>query len=71
MALFDVVVNNADRKGGHLLERTGRPRASASTTACRLHAEPKLRTVLWGFAGEPVPADLRADLRSLRCRDRA
>jgi uncharacterized repeat protein (TIGR03843 family) len=53
MAVFDVVINNADRKGGHVLvDETG------SLWGCdhgvTLHAEPKLRTVLWGWAGEPL-----------------
>ena len=59
---FDVVANNADRKGGHcLLGPDGA--VYAIDNALTFHAEPKLRTVIWDFGGEPVPPDLRADLR--------
>ena len=51
---FDLLVNNADRKGGHcLLDEHGRV-WSVDHGLC-FHAEPKLRTVIWDFAGEPVP----------------
>lgn len=71
LALFDVLVNNADRKGSHILH--GRlPYASDALGAPAIdfwgidngltfHPQPKLRTVLWGFAGENLGADhLRA-----------
>jgi uncharacterized repeat protein (TIGR03843 family) len=59
---FDVVANNADRKGGHcLLAPDGA--IYAIDNALTFHAEPRLRTVIWDFGGEPVPAGLRADLR--------
>ena len=54
MAVFDVVVNNADRKGGHILPMPDGATATASTTASRFHVEHKLRTVLWGWRGEPL-----------------
>jgi uncharacterized repeat protein (TIGR03843 family) len=53
MAVFDVVINNADRKGGHVLplpDGTVRGVDHGVT----FHREPKLRTVLWGWAGEPL-----------------
>ncbi|MEJ5915602.1 SCO1664 family protein [Pseudokineococcus sp. 1T1Z-3] len=67
VAVFDVVVNNADRKAGHVL--LGRPEAAVPSAdrlgggppvhgidhGLVLHAEAKLRTVLWGWAGEPLP----------------
>ena len=53
MAVFDVVVNNADRKGGHVLEMTGGHRYGVDH-GVTLHHEPKLRTVLWGWGGEPL-----------------
>ena len=65
VALFDLVVNNADRKGGHCLLATDgddlgdRPRRL-------LRGEPKLRTVIWEFAGEPIPPDAVADLERVR-----
>lgn len=62
VALFDVLANNADRKGGHLLlDRAGR--IWAIDNALTFHAESKLRTVIWDFAGEPVPEKYLLDLR--------
>ena len=78
MAVFDAVVNNADRKGGHVCWATTRTahRCTASTTALTFHVEDKLRTVLWGWAGEPwtpAPAALRRLAEALgdRARRRA
>ena len=53
MAVFDAVVNNADRKGGHVLEMADGHRYGVDH-GVSMHAEPKLRTVLWGWAGEPL-----------------
>ncbi len=65
IAAFDHLVNNADRKAGHcLLGRDGR--IWAIDHGITFHADPKLRTVIWEFAGQPIPAALLADLRSLR-----
>lgn len=53
IALFDHVVNNADRKGGHVLvDRDGR--TWAIDHGLSFHSEPKLRTVLWGWAAQPL-----------------
>ena len=67
MALFDVVVNNADRKGGHVLR--GGPGAGAAAGrvlgvdhGLAFHAEPKMRTVLWGWGGERIDRDGTARL---------
>jgi uncharacterized repeat protein (TIGR03843 family) len=61
---FDLVANNADRKGGHcLLGEDGRVWA-IDNGLCFL-AEPSLRTVIWDFAGEPVPEPLVADVARL------
>lgn len=54
LAVFDAVVNNADRKAGHLLV-TGDGRLYGVDHGVCFHAEPKLRTVLWGWAGTPLP----------------
>jgi hypothetical protein len=62
VAAFDVVANNADRKGGHVLVDAGGTLWAIDHGLC-FHAEPKLRTVIWEFAGEPVPEDLCEDLR--------
>ncbi len=56
MAVFDVLVNNADRKGGHVLEMTGGHRYGVDH-GLAFHHEPKLRTVLWGWHGEPLADD--------------
>ena len=67
VALFDVLVNNADRKGGHLLlDRQGR--VWAIDNALTFNAEPTLRTVIWDFAGEPIPEEHLAGLHQLQKR---
>ncbi len=53
MAVFDVLVNNADRKGGHVLRDLDGRIYGVDHGVC-LHVEDKLRTVLWGWAGKPV-----------------
>lgn len=57
-AVFDVVINNADRKGSHLvLDASGS--LWGFDHGVSGHTEPKLRTVLWGWVGRPLPeADL-------------
>ncbi|WP_457590195.1 SCO1664 family protein [Gordonia aurantiaca] len=64
LAVLDVVLNNADRKGGHVLEGLDGGVYGIDHGIC-LHSEDKLRTVLWGWAGEPVPAHLVADVATL------
>ncbi len=61
MAVFDVVVNNADRKGGHVLAMTSGHRYGVDH-GVSFHVEDKLRTVLWGWAGEPLD---RADAEAV------
>jgi hypothetical protein len=61
MALFDVVANNADRKGGHCIVDVRGKLWGVDHGIC-FHAEPKLRTIIWAFEGEPIPDDLIADL---------
>jgi len=53
MAVFDVLINNADRKGGHILYGLDGHVYGVDHGVC-LHVENKLRTVLWGWAGKPV-----------------
>jgi uncharacterized repeat protein (TIGR03843 family) len=55
MAVFDAVVNNTDRKGGHVLAMSDGHRWGVDHGVC-FHTEDKLRTVLWGWAGEPFTA---------------
>ena len=64
IAAFDLVVNNADRKAGHcLLGDDGRIYV-VDHGVC-FSEEPKLRTVIWDFIGDPLEEDVRADLRRL------
>lgn len=71
LALFDAVVNNADRKGGHLLAGD-RTLAGALADIVGVdhgvcfNVDPKLRTVLWGWAGDRLTAAERAELTRLR-----
>ncbi|MEE1929195.1 SCO1664 family protein [Streptomyces sp. TRM 70351] len=64
LAVLDAVLNNADRKGGHLL-----PLPDGSLHAIdhgvTFHSDDKLRTLLWGWAGEPLPAEATGRLRGL------
>ena len=65
IAVFDVVTNNADRKGGHVLVG-GDDRVYGVDHGLTLHVENKLRTVLWGWIGDTLSdAELDA-LRTLR-----
>jgi uncharacterized repeat protein (TIGR03843 family) len=62
ICLLDIVANNADRKGGHcLLGEDGI--VHAIDNGLTFHVEPKLRTVIWDFAGEPIPREMLVDLR--------
>ena len=64
IAAFDVIANNADRKSGHVLLAEGRLWAIDNGLA--FHAEPKLRTVIWDFAGaSPSTRRLLADIEGL------
>lgn len=53
MAVFDAVVNNADRKGNHILAMTGGQRHGVDH-GLTFHRDNKLRTVLWGWVGDPL-----------------
>jgi uncharacterized repeat protein (TIGR03843 family) len=61
MAVFDAVVNNADRKGAHILAMPDGHRHGVDH-GLTFHEEDKLRTVLWGWLGEPLTADELAGL---------
>ena len=65
LAVLDVLLNNADRKGGHVLAGLDGAVYGVDHGIC-LHHEDKLRTVLWGFLGELLPADVLAVLGRLR-----
>jgi uncharacterized repeat protein (TIGR03843 family) len=64
MCAFDVVANNADRKSGHVL--LAEERLWAIDNGLCFNEEDKLRTVIWDFGGEALPADDLADLERLR-----
>ncbi len=64
VALFDLVVNNADRKGGHILIDPHNHLWLIDHGLC-FHVEDKLRTVVWDFSGEPIPDELSASLEKL------
>ena len=56
MAIFDIIVNNADRKGAHVLPIDNGHRYGCDH-GLTFHSEHKLRTVLWGWIGEPLTPD--------------
>lgn len=64
LAVFDVVVNNADRKGGHVLAMPDGHRHGVDHGIC-FHVENKLRTVLWGWARSPLTSEERDALTGL------
>lgn len=64
MSAFDYLVNNADRKGGHcLVDSQGH--LWGIDHGITFHSSHKLRTVIWDFAGQPVPDKLLADVDRL------
>jgi uncharacterized repeat protein (TIGR03843 family) len=67
IALFDLVTNNADRKSGHCLRDT-EGRVWAIDHGICFNSDYKLRTVIWDFAGQPIPKDMLADLHNLRAQ---
>lgn len=64
IALFDHIVNNADRKAGHCL-RDENDHIWAIDHGLCFNVQPKLRSVIWDYAGDPIPTPLLADLRRL------
>jgi uncharacterized repeat protein (TIGR03843 family) len=65
MAVFDAVINNADRKGGHILP-TVDGTVYGVDHGVSFHVEQKLRTVLWGWAEEALPAEAQEVLVKMR-----
>jgi uncharacterized repeat protein (TIGR03843 family) len=65
LAVLDVLLNNADRKGGHVLAGLDGSVYGVDHGIC-LHREDKLRTVLWGFLGEPLSTAVLEVLRRVR-----
>ncbi|WP_428955776.1 SCO1664 family protein [Streptomyces sp. cg35] len=67
LAVLDAVINNGDRKGGHLLVDAG-GRLYGIDHGVTFNVEDKLRTLLWGWAGEPLTEEATASLEALRER---
>jgi hypothetical protein len=65
--IFDILINNADRKGSHTLIGPDGHLWLIDHGIC-FHVEDKLRTVIWDFVGEPIPNQLCADLTRLHER---
>ena len=65
IVLFDLLVNNADRKGGHVLIDDQEHLWSIDHGIC-FHSDYKLRSVIWEFAGQTIPGALLDDLRTFR-----
>jgi uncharacterized repeat protein (TIGR03843 family) len=64
MAVFDVIANNADRKGGHIL-RDAAGGVRGVDHGLTFNLDEKLRTVLWGWAGRRLPPEMVESLRGL------
>jgi len=64
LAVLDAVINNADRKGGHVLYAPG-DHIYGVDHGVTFHIENKLRTVLWGWTGKPIPAESLETLAAL------
>ena len=67
LCAFDCLINNAERKSGHALKGLDGRLWAIDHGIC-LHFEPKLRTVLWDFVGQPLPRDVAAAFGRLRAR---
>ncbi|MFE1415213.1 SCO1664 family protein [Streptomyces sp. NPDC085524] len=64
LSVLDAVINNGDRKGGHLLPAAD-GRLYGIDHGVSFHTEDKLRTLLWGWAGEPLTDEAREVLAAL------
>jgi len=72
-ALLDILINNADRKAGHvLIQDAEEPGAGARLWGIDhgicFHVDPKLRTVIWEFGGTPIPPEMKAEMEVFRDR---
>jgi len=61
---FDIIINNADRKGSHIIFDQDQHIWLIDHGVC-FHKEDKLRTVIWDFAGESIPSNLKDGLHDL------
>lgn len=64
VALFDILINNADRKGGHILI-DAQDHLWLIDHGISFHTDDKLRTVIWDFAGEDIPAQYAKEMHAL------
>ena len=64
IAVFDLLANNTDRKSGHCIV-DGDGRIWGIDHGLCFHEDPKLRTVIWDFGGEPIDSALIADVERL------
>lgn len=67
MALFDIIANNTDRKGGHVLLDTEGNLWGIDHGVC-FSDDFKLRTVIWDFGGEPVPGGMLETVQALEAQ---
>jgi uncharacterized repeat protein (TIGR03843 family) len=67
LCAFDIIANNADRKSGHCLLGPDNAVYGIDNGLC-FNVDPKLRTVIWEFADEPLPAEIARDLAKLARR---
>ena len=65
LATFDLLINNADRKGGHVLRITDTDRLVGIDPGLTFHPQPKLRTVIWDLGGAAIAQAWREDLGRL------
>ena len=68
VVLFDLLINNADRKGSHILVQKHTRKIYLIDHGLCFHAEDKLRTVVWDFAGEPIPEELLLALSGFKTK---
>ena len=65
VVLFDVIINNTDRKGGHIL-RDDELNYGLIDHGVTFHQIPKLRTVIWDFAGQPISGSMFEQINNLK-----
>jgi uncharacterized repeat protein (TIGR03843 family) len=66
VVLFDLLCNNADRKGSHVFFENGTHKLYAIDHGICFHEDDKLRTVLWDFGGQKIPENLLAPLSGIK-----
>jgi uncharacterized repeat protein (TIGR03843 family) len=66
VVLFDLLCNNADRKGSHVFFESGTHKLYAIDHGICFHEDEKLRTVLWDFSGQKIPQELLTHLSAIK-----